>query len=210
MEQLKTIKQTLIGQVQSQMGNLEHVNAKELGEVVDMVKDLEEAIYYCTIVEAMEHKDDEKQPINNITYYTEPYPPYYYRDIDRNDGRMYYTPGMNGGGRSNSGNSNSNMNYSNGTNYYQGQQRDNQGRYMYSENYPSEMMRDSREGQSPRARRMYMESKEMHQDSTKQMQNLEKYMHELTDDVLEMVEKATPEEKQVLKTKMNLLVQKIV
>jgi len=57
---------------------------------------------------------------------------------------------------------------------------------------------------------MYMESKEMHQDSTKQMQNLEKYMHELTDDVLEMVEKATPEEKQVLKTKMNLLVQKIV
>ena len=205
MEQLKTIKQTLVGQVQSQMGNLDQVNAKELGEVVDMVKDLEEAIYYCTIVEAMEHKDEQKQPVNNITYYTEPYP-YYYRDIDRNDGRMYYTPGMNGGGRSNSGNNNSNMNYSN----YQGQQRDNQGRYMYSENYPSEMMRDSREGQSPRARRMYMESKEMHQDSAKQMQNLEKYMHELTDDVLEMVEKATPEEKQVLKTKMNLLVQKIV
>lgn len=180
MERLKNIKETLVAQIQSQMSNLECVDAKELGEVVDMVKDIEEAIYYCTITKAMDNKEEEEK--RQVNYYMTNYPQEpYYRDIDRNDGRMYYTPG-----RSNSGNNNSNQ------------------------NYPSEIMRDSREGQSPMARRMYMESKEMHQDNAKQMQSLEKYMHELTDDIMEMIKEATPEEKQVLKNKMNLLVQKIV
>lgn len=178
MEQLKSIKDNLVAQVQGQMGNLQEVNAKELGEVVDMVKDLEEAIYYCTIVEAMKEKDENKSA-TNINYYTEPT---YYRDIDRNDGRMYYTPGNMG--RSNSGNNNSNQNYN--------------------------MMRDSREGRSPQSRKMYMEGQEMHNDSKKQMLSLETYMHELTDDILEMVKKATPDEKQMLKNKMNILVQQIV
>ena len=38
--------------------NLENVNTKELGEVIDMIKDLEEAIYYATITKAMENGDD--------------------------------------------------------------------------------------------------------------------------------------------------------
>ena len=41
------------------MSNLQQVDAKELGEVIDMVKDIEEAIYYCTITEAM-NSDDNK------------------------------------------------------------------------------------------------------------------------------------------------------
>ena len=49
MERLKSMKDCLMAQAQSQMGNLHQVDAKELGEVVDMIKDLEEAIYYCTI-----------------------------------------------------------------------------------------------------------------------------------------------------------------
>ena len=178
MEQLKNIKNNLIAQVQGQMGNLQEVNAKELGEVVDMVKDLEEAIYYCTIVEAMEKKNEDKST-TNINYQTEPS---YYRDIDRNDGRMYYTPGYMG--RNNSGNNNSKQNYS--------------------------MMRDSREGRSPQSRKMYMEGQEMHNDSKKQMLSLETYMHELTNDILEMVKKATPDEKEMLRNKMNILVQQIV
>ena len=44
MEQLKMIKENLISQVMSQMSNLQNVDAKEFGEVIDMVKDLEEAI----------------------------------------------------------------------------------------------------------------------------------------------------------------------
>jgi type IV secretory pathway VirB4 component len=47
------MKTTLMSCVQSQMANLKDVDAKELGEAIDMLKDLEEAMYYCTITEAM-------------------------------------------------------------------------------------------------------------------------------------------------------------
>lgn len=57
MDRLYHIKDTLIAQIQAQMSNLQQVDAKELGEVIDMVKDIEEAIYYCTITEAMSGDD---------------------------------------------------------------------------------------------------------------------------------------------------------
>ena len=60
MEQLRNIEQCLIGTVQGQMGDLKKVNTKEMGEVIDMIKDLEEAMYYCSIIEAME-KTSEKE-----------------------------------------------------------------------------------------------------------------------------------------------------
>jgi hypothetical protein len=41
------------------MTHLDSVDAKELGEAIDMIKDLSEAIYYCTITEAMEAKGKE-------------------------------------------------------------------------------------------------------------------------------------------------------
>ena len=44
MERLKQMKETLMSSVQSQLGNLDNVDAKELGEAVDMIKDLTEAI----------------------------------------------------------------------------------------------------------------------------------------------------------------------
>ena len=61
MENLKSIKKCLIAQAQAQMGNLQEVDAEELGEVIDMIKDLEKTIYYGTIIKAMqqdEHKID--------------------------------------------------------------------------------------------------------------------------------------------------------
>ena len=59
MEQLKHMKETLISCVQSQMSHLDTVDTEELGDVIDMIKDLEEAIYYCTITKAMEGKEKE-------------------------------------------------------------------------------------------------------------------------------------------------------
>lgn len=59
MEQLKNMKQCLTAQVQAQMGNLQTVDTHELGAAIDMLKDLSEAIYYCTITEAMEKKEEE-------------------------------------------------------------------------------------------------------------------------------------------------------
>ena len=44
MDRLYHIKDTLIAQIQAQMSNLQQVDAKELGEVIDMVKDIEEAV----------------------------------------------------------------------------------------------------------------------------------------------------------------------
>jgi hypothetical protein len=70
-------------------------------------------------------------------------------------------------------------------------------------------MRDSREGRSPMTRRTYMESKEMHKDKAVKMQELEKYMQELTKDMVEMIEGASPEEKQLLQRKLTTLSGKI-
>lgn len=89
MEQLKNIKQCLVSLVQTQLGDLKKTDAKELGEVVDMIKDLEEAMYYCSITKAME-ETKEKQPQNNINYYMEPKR---YYDGGSNGSRMY-TPYM--------------------------------------------------------------------------------------------------------------------
>ena len=60
MENLKKMKECLVGMVESQVyGNIDKVDAQELGAAVDMIKDLAEAIYYCTITEAMEEGEEE-------------------------------------------------------------------------------------------------------------------------------------------------------
>lgn len=147
MERLKTIKDVLIAQVQSQLGNLQQVDANELGEVVDMIKDIEEAIYYCTITKAMEQS--EKEIKKDIPY------------------------------------------------------------SQYREQEMPIEFRDYREGNSPKQRKMYMESKELHKDKETQMKELERYMQELTSDIIDMIKDATPEEKQLLQKKISTLAAKI-
>ena len=61
MKQLKLIEQCLASAVQSQLEDLKKIDTKELGEVIDMIKDLEEAMYYCSISEAMEKSAEEKE-----------------------------------------------------------------------------------------------------------------------------------------------------
>ena len=94
MERLKMMKESLMNCVQSQMGDLKHTNAQELGEAIDMIKDLEEAIYYCTIVEAMKKSDKEKDTMK----YT--YPPVMYNggSMRMNDDQIYYDGDSRGGG----------------------------------------------------------------------------------------------------------------
>jgi hypothetical protein len=53
MERLKYMKECLMCCVEGQMSHLDKTDTKELGEAIDMIKDLEEAIYYATITEAM-------------------------------------------------------------------------------------------------------------------------------------------------------------
>jgi hypothetical protein len=54
-----------------------------------------------------------------------------------------------------------------------------------------------------------MEGKEIHMDKTHQMRELEKYVQELTADMIEMIEGASPEEKQYLSKKITVLATKI-
>ena len=74
---------------------------------------------------------------------------------------------------------------------------------------PKSMMRDEREGKSGRTRRTYMENKEMHADKAMQLKELEKYIQELGQDLTEMIEGASPEEKQLLQQKVTTLASKI-
>lgn len=197
MERLKNMKEQLVSIVQSQLGDIKSVDTKELGEAVDMIKDLSEAIYYCTVTEAMKENSEDKEH-KGYDYYKDHYDPererrYYpimpYYDDDR---RVYYNddrdnrsmkPGSNG-----------------------------MGPHYYREyEYPRDITRrDPKEGRSPISRKMYMESKELHQDAGKKMQELETYMQELTSDLIEMISDATPEEKQLLKSKISTLSSKIV
>ena len=182
MERLKHMKESLMCCLEAQMNRLDEVDAKEMGEVVDMVKDLEEAMYYHTVTKAMEGKEKEKMGDQHHYYYTE------YRDMDRSQGRMYYSEP-----------SGSNMGA------FAGNTADSRT-YMEWE-YP--MMRDKREGRSPMSRKTYMEAKEMHQPKTTQMKELEKYLQELSSDIIEMIQDASPEEKSFLEKKISALATKI-
>ena len=168
MKRLCHMKESLIACVESQIANnLANVDTKELGAAIDMIKDLEESIYYCTITKAMNEDDEEeKAPKHQQMYQNGPYYPMY------NDGSMYRDRDM---------------------------------------NYPNHMERDNshRSEMSSKYRRMYMEGKEKHHDSAKQMQDLESYIHELSNDIMEMIEDATQEEKQALRQKISLLATKI-
>ena len=57
MDRLKHIMHKLIEVAECEVDeHLDVVDTCELGEVVDMIKDLAEAIYYRTVTEAMEEK----------------------------------------------------------------------------------------------------------------------------------------------------------
>ena len=61
MEHLKKIKCKLVNCVYEELEhNWDNINLGELGEFIDMIKDLEKSIYYESIVTAMEKDGSEK------------------------------------------------------------------------------------------------------------------------------------------------------
>lgn len=190
MEKLKHMKDCLIGIVEKQIyGNIDKVDAEELGEVVDMIKDLAEAIYYCTITESMESSAWEEKEQRSM--YRAPYP--------TQDGRN--------GGEGTKGRMDGMIKrYDDDKRSYSmyDDKYDHHDPYIYRDG----MMRDPKEGKSGERRRMYMDGKG-HYDKTKQMQELESYMQELANDMTEMIQDASPEEKQLLQQKIATLATKV-
>lgn len=138
------------------------------------------------------------------------YPAEYYRDMDREDGMMYYTSSGSGSGSMSTGNS---RNYSDG--YSDGSRMGYDDGYSkgYSEGQMSSR-RDMREGRSGQRRKSYLETKEAHRDNTPEskqanMKELELYMNELSGDITDMIKDASQEERNMLKNKMQVLVQKL-
>lgn len=81
------------------------------------------------------------------------------------------------------------------------------GRMHYTE--PTTATRDSREGKSGMMRRSYIEAKEMHKDKDTTMQELEKYLKGVSEDITDVIGSMTPEERSMLKSKMSALVTKL-
>lgn len=159
MERLKSMKDTLINLVSAQMSNTNQVNTHELGQVIDMIKDLSEAVYYCSIVEGMEKSEDKMRTELN-----------------------YYTIASDGGDRSSD--------------------RPTGTRTYTMPYYPVE-------GRSGVMRRMYMESKDLQKDPSMQMHELEEYLRELSGEMAEVIDRASPEEKKMLHSKIMTLANKV-
>lgn len=209
---------------------IDKIDAEEMGEVTDMIKDLAEAEYYAKISKAMdeaeygedydymgaydEHerkgyrgqrRDSRGRYMSRRRGYMPMVYEYdwddmeYQRDMDRPYGRMGYSSGgssMGGSSSMGSGQSSGSM----------GSQGGNRG---YSDGG-----RENSESRYDRARRGYEETKSMHKDNSSEskqmkMKSLEDYMKSLAEDVTDMVNDMSPEEKSLMKQKMQALMQKI-
>lgn len=205
-KRLMAMKQSLAAAIESQLCNLGEADAEELGQAIDMLKDLEEALYFCTITEAMNGEKNK----GNVEIEYEGHKKNGHSQMNESDHMYYSYPIMyndgNGGSPYNDG----------GSSQMYAQPRDSQGRYMSNgrggsrNSYYTEPMyeRDEREGRSPQNRRMYMEAKGS-KDKATQLRELEKYMQELTSDIVEMIQDSSPEEKQYLEKKITALASKI-
>lgn len=200
------------------------LDTKEMGEVADIIKDLCEAEYYAKISKAMDESEygedyDLDGPMDDKRYYRgqprdsmgrykkrgyemtpemyRQHDPEYWRDMDREHGKMYYSGVGSGSSGGSSRGSMSGGSMGGG-----------------SRNYGGESGRDYREGRSGERRRSYMETKEMNkgnspEEKQRKMKELETYAKELAEDVTEMISDASSEEKSMLKAKLQTLVQKI-
>ena len=192
-ERYKELRNTLLCCIEAQIADLKNTDTEELGEAIDMIKDLEEAIYYESISKAMESKES----------WTES------RDYDRGDGRMYYGGRMYYDGHG--------QNYSDG--HVRNGNRYGRGDYSHDEvktqedtmgEYHMGSLNDYRNGKSYNGRRRYLEVKESHQDKEVQMKELERYMVELSQDLSEMIDTSPSEEKRFMKNKLNELAARII
>lgn len=191
-DRLERMKETLMSAVEMEICNLGEADTEELGKAIDMIKDLEEAIYYCAVTKAMREWEEDSEEIG---------------EYKKNGHHQMYYPlekiSYNGNGRSRDG-----MQSNTSRSDISGSSNENKSPDYSEKEYPYEF-HDYREGRSPRSRRMYMEAKETHQDKASQMRELEKYMQELTQDVVEMVEGASIEEKQYLSKRVSALANKL-
>ena len=186
----------------------ENVDTCEMGKVVDMIKDLNEAEYKAVIVKAMKKADEEEEEYEKVLLRE------LKEEYGEDTGRRYYDHYRYASGRfAPKGHGSYRRGYEEPPYYhmtpemYRDMDRDTHSRMYYTETGMNESGYD-------RAKRTYTETKEMHRGNTPEdkkakMQELERYAKSLTEDVVEMVSDMSDEEKNLLRTKMQILMQKI-
>lgn len=137
--------------IEPQFDMLEEIDCCELGQAVDILKDLEETLYYHTVTEAM-----------------------------KGEGAYGDWPGE--------------------TSY--NKKKDH---HLTDDG----LIHDECYGKSCINRKVYLEAKHNNKDKAIQLRELEKYMQELTTDMVEMIQDSSPEEKQYLEKKISALASKI-
>ena len=137
--------------IEPQFDNLEEVDCCELGEAVDILKDLEETRDYHTVTEAMKGEGAYGDWPETTAYNKK-------KDHHLTDDGLTY---------------------------------------------------DECHGKSCINRKAYLEAKHANKDKAIQLRELEKYMQELTGDIVEMIQDSSPEEKQYLEKKISALASKI-
>ena len=184
----------------------ENVDTCEMGQVVDMIKDLNEAEYKAVIVKAMKKADEEKEEYDKMLL--RELKEEYGEDTGRRDYDHYrYASGRFAPKGHGTYRGYSEPYYHMTPEMYRDMDRDTHSRMYYTETGMNESGYD-------RAKRTYTETKEMHRGNTPEdkkakMQELERYAKSLTEDVVEMVSDMSDEEKNLLRTKMQILMQKI-
>lgn len=184
---------------------IDHVDTCEMGKVIDMMKDLSEAIYYRELTKTMQEYD----PDENMEMF----------DRYGDGGRRFYDHYRYADGRfAPKGQGTYRRGYIEPDYHmtpemYRDMDRD-MGRMYFTEPIMNTSMRDSKEGRSGMSRRAYMENKELHKSSTPadkeaRVRDLSTYMKEFASDLMEIINDSIPEEKTVLKRDLSALVTKI-
>ena len=190
---------------------IENIDTAEMGQVVDMMKDLAEAMYYRELTKAMQEFDAEDVM----------------EMLDRyGDGRKFYDHYRYADGRfAPKGRGTYRRGYEEPPYYHMTpemyrnmeQYRDmdrSSGRMYYTEPYMGSDYGSHMESRYDMAKRNYTESKELHrgntvEDKEHKMKELEKYMREIGSDIAEVISDASSEEKALLKQKLQVIMQKI-
>lgn len=187
---------------------IENIDPCEMGQVTDMMKDLAEAMYYRTLMKAMEESsaDETMEMFERF-----------------GDGRRFYDNYRYADGRFAPKGRGTRRGYDEPPYFhmtpemYRGMEHDrdidrNYGRMYYTEPATSGM--NMTESGYDKAKRHYTETKEMHkantaEDKEHKMKSLENYMKELSSDVTELLHDMTAEERTMLKSKLSTLVSKM-
>ena len=185
---------------------IENVDTCEMDKVVDMMKDLSEAMYYRTLTKAMQESDTEE-----IMEMFDKY---------GDDGKRYYDMWRYKSGRFAPKGRGTRRGYEEPPYYHmtpdQYKEHDSEywrdldrkdGKMYYTEPITMESRYD-------KAKRGYEESKMTHKENTPEhkqakMKDLEAYLKELSEDVTQLLSDATPEERAMVRGKMQVLTQKI-